>query len=102
MTECGDATSPEEVLVKGVEIACPELSGGRVVLERYRKDEMLLVLRVARVPSRPKAVPAHFLLLEIVDLDGGVWVESESVMKLPARKNETPRDQPTIEPRENA
>lgn len=86
-----------DVLVKGSEVVCPELSSTRIVLERVKESEGLLVLRMARRPSRPKAIPAHFLLLEIVDVgDGSVWVQTTPVMTLPGRKNGFDRDVPTV------
>ncbi|MBY3432958.1 hypothetical protein HFN89_02040 [Rhizobium laguerreae] len=88
------------VLTRGAELLCPELSKGRIVLERFREDDGLLVLRMAGVRARPKSVPAHFLLLSIVEGGDGVWVESDPVMTLPGRKNAMLRDETTVEPEE--
>ncbi|MCV9964009.1 hypothetical protein OIU34_19195 [Pararhizobium sp. BT-229] len=84
------------VLTRGAEIVCPELSKARIVLERVREAEGLLVLRMASQPVRPKSVPAHFLLLAIVEAGDGLWVETDPVMTFPGRKNAMLRDQPTV------
>jgi hypothetical protein len=84
------------VLMRGAEIVCPELSKARIVLERVREPEGLLVLRMASQPGRPKSVPAHFLLLALVETGDGAWVETDPVMTLPGRKNAMLRDQPTV------
>ncbi|MCS4090095.1 hypothetical protein [Rhizobium sp. BK176] len=89
--------SEETVLSPGAELVCPEISKGRIVLERLRQGDGLLVLRIAGVRVRSKSVPSHFLLLSIVDSDDGVWVESDPVMTLPARKSNMLRDVRTVE-----
>jgi hypothetical protein len=86
----------ETVLARKAELVCPEISKGRIVLENFRDSEGLLVLRIARI-SRPKAIPAHFLLLSIVEGEDGLWVDSEPVMTLPGRKNNMLRDEQTVE-----
>lgn len=92
----------ETVLTRGAEIVCPELSKARIVLERVREAEGLLVLRMARQPGRPRSVPAHFLMLVILDGDDGLWVETDPVMTLPGRKNAMLRDEPSIVDEEQA
>lgn len=91
------AEDKETVLSRGAELVCPELSKGRIVLERCREDEGLLVLRIAGVRVRSKSIPAHFLLLAIVESEDGAWVESEPVMTLPGRKSNMFRDERTVE-----
>lgn len=93
----GVSSARDDILVKGAEIHCPELSKGRIVLERFRLDDGLLVLRMGRTPAKPKPKPSHFLVLEIAEGGDGVWVESEPVMVLPARKNGFVRDVPRLE-----
>nr|WP_250808216.1 hypothetical protein [Neorhizobium tomejilense] len=90
----------ETALAKGVEVACPQLSRARIVVERVRPEDRLLVLRMARQPSRVKPVPAHFLLLEFSIREGEVWVETDPVMLLPAKKGDFVRDETSIEPYE--
>lgn len=94
-------TDRNVVLSVGAELVCPELSPSRIVLERLRADDGLLVLRMARRPGKPKAIPAQFLLLAIVDGGGGVWVETDPVMTLPGRKNFMLRDTPSLAAEEN-
>lgn len=84
------------VLSVGAELLCPELSPSRIVLERLREDDGLLVLRMARRPGKPKAVPAQFLLLTMVDGGEGVWIDPDPVMTLPGRKNAMFRDTPSL------
>jgi hypothetical protein len=90
------------VLINGAEIVCPALSKSRIVIERIRESEGLLVLRMARQPGRPKSVPAHFLLLAILDDSDGLWVDTNPVMTLPGRKNGILRDEPIIVDEDNA
>lgn len=89
-------TQRNVVLSVGAELVCPELSPARIVLEQLREDDGLLVLRMARRPGKPKAVPAHFLLLAIAEDGEGVWVETDPVMTLPGRKNAMFRDTPSL------
>lgn len=87
----------EAVLARGAELVCPEISKGRIVLERCREDEGLLVLRIAGVRVRSKSIPSHFLMLSIVESEDGVWVESDPVMVLPGRKSNMFREERTVE-----
>lgn len=96
-TEGGFSTERALVLARGAEIVCPEISRHRIVVERVRDDEGLMVLRLARQPKRPAATPAHFQLLEFTEVDGGVLVETDPVMVLPGRKNAFERDVPCVE-----
>jgi hypothetical protein len=84
-------------LVRRQEICCEQLSKARIVVERVRPEESLIVLRMARQPSRKAPVPARFLLLDYEVRGGEVWIETDAVMVLPARKGDFPRDVPTVE-----
>ncbi len=86
----------EEVLVRGAEVVCPELSPSRMVIERIAASDFLLVMRMARIPAKPKAIPAHFLVLEFSVYDGCVFVETDPVMTLPGKKNGFVRDSATV------
>jgi hypothetical protein len=89
-------TERSAVLSVGAELICPDLSPARIVLERLRENEGLLVLRMARRPGKPKPVPAQFLMLAMVDSGEGVWVDTNPVMILPGRKNAMLRDVPSL------
>ena len=87
-----EVNEPDRVLEKGAVIGCPALSRSRIGIERVNANEGMIVLRLARQPVKPKAVATHFLVLDYVVEDYGVFVETDPVMVLPARKGAFLRD----------